>query len=116
MHILFFASIRDCTKEKEIRWDGPAGTVGELLAALSARYGSAFRKWVLDGEELSGLCMKTRLGAGDTIAIFPAIAGGRTVAGTTSRSAAETQRERPASGFPISSLELDVTGREGRRG
>ncbi len=124
MQVLFFASIRECTKEKEIRWDEAAGTVGELLAALSARYGPAFRKWVVDGEELSGLCIisvngrdarhldgaKTRLDGGDTVSIFPAIAGGRAPL------TAETQRETLTSGFPISSPHRDGTRRGTRRG
>ena len=32
--------------------DEPTATLGELLRALSARYGPAFRRWVLDQDEL----------------------------------------------------------------
>ena len=39
MQIRFFATIRECTGESEIRWNEPTATLGELLRALSARYG-----------------------------------------------------------------------------
>jgi len=90
MRVRFFASIRECTGQSEIRWDEPTASLGELLHALSARYGPAFRRWVLDRDELSTTVIvvingsdcrhqggiHARLGPDDTVAIFPAIAGG----------------------------------------
>ena len=52
MQIRFFANIRECTGESEIRWDESAATLGELLRALSARYGPSFRRWVLEDGDL----------------------------------------------------------------
>lgn len=90
MRVCFFAAIRELTGASEIRWDAPAATLGELLNTLSVRYGPAFRQWVLDGNDLGKTVlvvinghdsrheggMETRLHPDDTIAIFPAIAGG----------------------------------------
>ncbi len=92
MHIRFFATIRRCTGVAELRWDEPTATVGELLKALSDRYGPEFRRWVLDGDDLGKVVLvvinghdarhhggiDARLQADDTVAIFPSIAGGRT--------------------------------------
>ena len=91
MQVRFFATIREITGTSEIRWDAPAGSLGELLQALSARYGPAFRRWVLEGDDLGAAILivinghdarhqggiQARLRPDDTIAIFPAIAGGR---------------------------------------
>jgi MoaD family protein len=90
MRVLFFATIRDCTRAKETRWDEPTPTLGDLLCALSRRYGPAFERWVLeegrlgpaiivsvngrDARHLDGV--RTRLQPDDTVSIFPAIAGG----------------------------------------
>lgn len=90
MQILFFATIRNITGEKEIRWPTPSPTLGDLLRGLSARYGPQFQRWVLEGEDLGGAILvqinghdarhEGGLGAplkpDDIIAIFPAIAGG----------------------------------------
>ena len=90
MVIRFFASIRNITGVKEIEWDGPAPTLGELLRRLSERYGPEFRSWVLDGEELGGSVMivingedarhqgggETCLAPTDVISILPIMAGG----------------------------------------
>ena len=91
MHIRFFATIRQCTGVGEIRWDEPTPRLRELLKALSDRYGPEFRRWVLDGDELGKIVLvvinghdarhhggiDAPLGVDDTIAIFPAIAGGK---------------------------------------
>jgi MoaD family protein len=91
MQVRFFATIRECTGVSEIRWDEPTATLRELLHALSARYGPAFRRWVLEKDDLGKMVLvvinghdsrhqggiDTRLHPDDTIAIFPAIAGGR---------------------------------------
>ena len=90
MHVLFFAAIRELTGAAEIRWDEPTATLGDLLRELSARYGPAFRRWVLDNDDLGKTVIvvvnghdsrheggiNTSLHSDDTIAIFPAIAGG----------------------------------------
>jgi len=90
MTILFFAKIREYTKASELRWDEPTDTLGELLRRLSARYGPDFQRWVLDGEKLGPAIIvtvngrdvrhldgvKSPLHPDDSIAIFPAIAGG----------------------------------------
>jgi molybdopterin synthase sulfur carrier subunit len=91
MQIRFFATIRECTGASEIRWDEPTATLGELLLALSARYGSVFRRWVLENDDLGKTVLvvinghdsrhqggiNATLHQDDTIAIFPAIAGGQ---------------------------------------
>jgi len=91
MQIRFFATIRECTGVSEIRWDEPTATLGELLHALSARYGPAFRRWVLEQNDLGKTVLvvinghdsrheggiNASLRPDDTIAIFPAIAGGQ---------------------------------------
>ncbi len=90
MQIRFFATIRECTGVSEIRWDEPTATLGELLRALSARYGPAFRRWVLEEDGLGSAVLvvinghdsrhhggiHAPLHPDDLIAIFPMIAGG----------------------------------------
>ncbi|HYB44569.1 MAG TPA: MoaD/ThiS family protein [Candidatus Methylomirabilis sp.] len=91
MRILFFATIRQCVGASEIKWDEATGTLRDLLEKLSVRYGPEFRRWVLDKNELGKTVIlvvngqdarhvggvETPLHPDDTIAIFPAIAGGR---------------------------------------
>ena len=91
MQIRFFATIRECTGESEIRWDDPTSTLGELLHKLSARYGPTFRRWVLEYDDLGRAILvvinghdsrhqggiNASLHPDDTIAIFPMIAGGQ---------------------------------------
>jgi sulfur-carrier protein len=91
MQIRFFATIREITGKSEIRWDEPTPTLKELLLALSARYGPAFRGWVLEKDDLGKTVLvvinghdsrhqggiHTPLHPDDVVAIFPAIAGGR---------------------------------------
>ncbi len=90
MQILFFATLRGCTGVSALRWDEPTATLGELLRALSARYGPGFRRWVLEEGDLGSAVLvvinghdsrhqggiHAPLHPGDTVAIFPAIAGG----------------------------------------
>ncbi len=90
MQIRFFATIRQCTGVGEIRWDEPTPNLRELLKTLSARYGPEFRRWVLDQDDLGKTVLvvinghdarhhggiDAPLRPDDTIAIFPAIAGG----------------------------------------
>ncbi len=90
MQIRFFATIRQCTGASEISWDEPMATLGDLLCALAVRYGPVFRRWVLERDELGGSVLvvinghdarhhggiHAPLQPDDTIAIFPAIAGG----------------------------------------
>lgn len=90
MIIRFFATIRSLTKEKEIVWDQPAPTLGDLLRLLSDRYGPEFRRWVLEDESLGGSILVvvngndarhhgglgTPLATTDVVSIFPIMAGG----------------------------------------
>jgi MoaD family protein len=90
MVIRFFASIRNITSVKEIEWDDPTPTLGELLRRLSDRYGPEFRRWVLEDEDLGGSIMvvingedarhqgglATQLAATDVVSILPIMAGG----------------------------------------
>ena len=94
MQIRFFASIRSVTRVREIAWDEPAPTLGELLRLLSERYGPEFRNWVLDGEGLGSSVMvvingedarhhggvEMRLAPTDVISILPIMAGGNLAA------------------------------------
>jgi len=106
MVIRFFASIRNITGVKEIEWDEPTPTLGELLRLLSDRYGPEFRRWVVDGEHLGGSVMvvingddarhqggvATRLAPADVVSIFPIMAGG--IVGSVQQSAISSQQER----------------------
>jgi MoaD family protein len=87
--ILFFATIRDYTQEKESSVDG-ASSIRELLLLLSGRYGAPFQAEVLEGDNISDRVIvlvngkhiahtggqETPLKDGDTVAIFPIIGGG----------------------------------------
>ena len=92
--VRFFASIRNITGVKEIEWGKLTPTLGDLLRLLSERYGSEFRSWVLEGEDLGGSVMvvingedarhrggvETRLAPTDVISILPIMAGGNLAA------------------------------------
>jgi molybdopterin synthase sulfur carrier subunit len=89
IRVLFFATIRDLSREKETS-AAPCPTVRDLLAGLSGRYGEAFRKEALEGEDVSDRVIvmvngrsiahtgggNTPLSSGDTVAVFPIIGGG----------------------------------------
>lgn len=100
MLIRYFADICELTGESELRWDKPEANLGELLTDLSERYGSRFQHRIFrdrNGKELSeavivlinGLDVRHRgaakapLRQDDTVAIFPAVAGGYCQAGGT---------------------------------
>lgn len=86
--VLFFAGIRELTRAKET--EVAAASVEELLAELAARYGPKFQEAVygpaglsreviitVNGRHLVHLAgVKTELNPGDTVAIFPLVAGG----------------------------------------
>lgn len=89
MKVLFFATIRLLTKEKETDIPAPATAI-ELLLALSEKYGPPFRaKAIEEGVVSSELIMLINgrnvvhmggsdapLKEADTVAIFPVIGGG----------------------------------------
>lgn len=95
MVIRFFASIRNVTGAKEVEWEEPTPTLGELLRLLAERYGPQFRGWVLDGENLGSSVMvvingedarhqaglETRLAPTDVVSILPIMAGGNLAQG-----------------------------------
>ena len=91
MEIRYFAHLREITRVKEHTWETPPDRLGDLLTALSRRFGPSFQRWVLepdgrlselsiilvngrDSRELRGL--DTPLKPDDIIAIFPPVAGG----------------------------------------
>lgn len=89
--VLFFATIRDFTKERETAVQDER-SLGDLLSRLCGRYGDEFRRELLDeaGTALSDRVtvlvngrhtantggLGTPLRRGDTVAIFPIIGGG----------------------------------------
>lgn len=91
MKIRYFATLRTITGKTEEDWNGPIGTVQELVTALCARYGTEFQRWLssadgcfgtlsivlvngVDCRSLQGL--ETQLKPEDTVFIFPPLAGG----------------------------------------
>ena len=87
--VLFFATIRDYTNEKETTAEG-ASSIKGLLHLLCARYGPEFEAEVFEGEKISDRVIVlvngkhiahtggplTPVKDGDTIAVFPVIGGG----------------------------------------
>lgn len=87
--VLYFATIRDYTGEKETAVE-KAATVECLVHLLSDRYGESFRENMIRGEAISEEIIilvngrhiahtggpATTLQDGDTVAIFPIIEGG----------------------------------------
>ncbi len=89
--VLFFATIRDFTKERETTVQDER-SLGDLLSRLCERYGDEFRRELLDetGTALSDRVivlvngrhtantggLETPLRDGDTVAVFPIIGGG----------------------------------------
>ena len=90
MLIKYFADIRLLTRCAQEEWTKAAATVRELLAQLSARHGAAFEKRVFENGGLSSTLIvlvngqqvehlrgiDTPLSPGDTVAVFPMVAGG----------------------------------------
>lgn len=90
MNIKYFATFRDLTREMTFRLDDPPDDVAGLLELLSLRYGTAFRRAVFEGDELSPFlillvnghnvrttgALATPLSAHDDVAVFPMVAGG----------------------------------------
>lgn len=89
VRVLFFAGIRELTHTKET--EVAAGSLEELLRELAARYGRKFESAVygaaglsreviitVNGRHLAHLPdgLKTKLAPGDTVSIFPLVAGG----------------------------------------
>ena len=87
--VLFFATIRDYTNEKETTAEG-ASSIEGLLRFLCARYGPEFETEVFEGEKISDRVIVlvngkhiahtggplTPVKDGDMIAVFPVIGGG----------------------------------------
>ncbi|MCX6363068.1 MAG: MoaD/ThiS family protein [Actinobacteria bacterium] len=90
MIVKYFATIRTYTGETERRIDDAPAGMRELLTSLAARYGTAFRRAVFSGDQLSGEIiilvngrnvvhlegLDTPLKASDEVSIFPMVAGG----------------------------------------
>ena len=90
MIIRTFAYFRDIIGKSELLWEEPVGTLGDLLASLSARYGKPFRRWAYEGDALSPSViflvngrdvrdlqgLDTPLQPDDVICLFPPLAGG----------------------------------------
>jgi sulfur-carrier protein len=90
MIVRYFATIRTYTGENERLVDDGPRTLGPLLEALAARYGTSFRRAVFDGDELSPQIiilvngrnvvhagrLQAPLTTDDEVSIFPMVAGG----------------------------------------
>ncbi len=91
--VKLFASLRDIVGEREVRIEVAEGaTVKDVLDAMIRRYGSAFKRQVVDpateelqssirvlvnGRDVSFLKgLKTKVGDDDTVAILPPVGGG----------------------------------------
>jgi MoaD family protein len=90
MQIKYFATFRDLTGEMERNLADPPLTVEELLRVLCDRYGSAFKRAVYEGEDISPFLvllvngrnvrhtggLATPLSPDDEVSVFPMVAGG----------------------------------------
>lgn len=90
MRLQYFAMLREATGKTEEDWEGPAATIDELISGLVARYGAGFGRWVYAEGRLSELAIvlvngrdirhlargETPLAPGDSVVIFPPVAGG----------------------------------------
>ena len=95
MKLLFFATVRDLTQEREREYPLPAANLGELVNELCARYGQRFERAVLkrgengevklhphiifmingrDARHLGELAAPLK--PDDVVAVFPMVAGG----------------------------------------
>lgn len=75
--VRLFAALRDLARSSEVQADG--STAGEVVAALSARYGERFAEIasvasvVVNGERASA---RTPLDGGEEVALLPPVSGG----------------------------------------
>jgi sulfur-carrier protein len=90
MLIKYFADVRRLTGRDREEWTEGAPTLRALLAGLAAKHGAAFERKVLEGDGLSSTIIilvngrhvehldgiDTALSPGDTVAVFPMVAGG----------------------------------------
>ena len=90
MKISYYGSLREHTGETGFAWETPAASLGDLLNALSDRYGEGFRALVLSGGELSpGITalingrdarqlggLAAPLAPGDSVFLLPLAGGG----------------------------------------
>ncbi len=88
--VLFFASIREYTREKETSAEEVFPSVEELLRLLCRRYGKTLENEVFEGNTLSSQVIVmvngrhiahtggplTPVKDGDTVALFPLLGGG----------------------------------------
>ena len=79
--VKFYATFRKITGTREAEFD--AGTIEELLGLISGKYGDKIDRYLgvstvlLNGTNISKLKgKKTRLKAGDSVSLFPPLAGG----------------------------------------
>ena len=90
VHLRFFATFREAVGQKEVTYEVPTGaTVGDLLTDLESEYEGLEGKLLADGEvrpQLNVLAngrgvqhgdgASTGLTDGDTVSVFPPVAGG----------------------------------------
>ena len=90
MNVQYFAQLRDVTHKDHETFSGTAATVGDVMRALSLRYGEKFSKFVMqDGQPHSlaiilvngkdvrdGQHGSTPVHPEDDITIIPPVAGG----------------------------------------
>ena len=91
MHLAYYATLREITGRSKQTWNSNVETIGDLLREVCSRYGSNFKRWVLEEDgslgqmciilvnghdirELNGLA--TSLHPEDSISFFPPVAGG----------------------------------------
>jgi sulfur-carrier protein len=91
MEIKYFADVRELTGHNSLTWSAPSATLRELLRALAARYGRGFETRMFENQALSPTIivlvngrdvrhlsgLDTPIHPGDTISIFPMVAGGQ---------------------------------------
>jgi len=90
MKVRLYATLRAAAGTGELNWQRPAPTLGALVHDLSEQYGSRFRRWMYDGDQLGPWVillvngrdsrhlqgLDTPLHAEDEVSLFPPVAGG----------------------------------------
>ena len=90
MNVQYFAMLRDVTHKSGETFSDPAANVGDVVRALTARYGANFGKYVLEDGNVHSLAIilvngkdvrdlqrgQTPVHPGDEITIIPPVAGG----------------------------------------